>query len=214
MTSKDKISFVSLTEYRNPNFCPICLMDFQNGCIKNNKFTMPNKWNFDILNCGHVLCQNCMDIYFEKEKKCPFRCKNLKRHAFGDKENSWLTVKQGMKQWEPHWDRICRNPSSLIRGKNTIGLFNCILNNSYLIITRNKENNLLIKKKKKKLKKHFKQVLRINHQNSIIKWKRSHRKNQTLSDSQLNKIKQTVFANVTKTKKFNSFSDQNYQTFF
>lgn len=211
MTSKDKISFVSPLEYKNPGHCPICLTDFQNGCIINNKFTMPSKWNFDILNCGHVLCQNCMNDYFEKERKCPFRCKKLSSHTFGNKENSWLTVKQGMKQWEPHWNRICRNPSSLIRGKNTIGLFNCILNNSYLIIMKNKENNLLIKKK---LKKHFKQVLRINHQNSIVKWKRSHRKNQTLSDSQLNKIKQTVFAKVTKLKKFNSFSDQNYQTFF
>ena len=153
MSSKDneQISFVSPTEFRNPNYCPICLEFFDNGCSENNKINKPKRWNFDILNCGHVLCQNCMDIYFEKDKRCPFRCSNLTKHTFGDQENSWLTVKQGMKQWEGNMKAICKHPETLIRGKNLIGMYNCIRHNSYLVIMENKENNLLINKNKMKL---------------------------------------------------------------
>ena len=199
LQADNQVSYVCPLEFRNPNFCPICLENFDNGCIKNNKFNKPDKWNFDILNCGHILCQNCMNIYFEKEKKCPFRCTNLSQYTFGDNQNSWLTVKQGIKQW--NIDIVCKNPSTLIRGKNLIGLFNCILHNSYLTIIKNKENNLLINKKMNKLENHFKKVLLINQKKMIVNWKKSHRKTKTISKNQQNKIKRKVFADITQMKK-------------
>lgn len=52
----------SLVSYNNnlPDYCSICQEHFNHGCINNNKFiTNPQKWNFEILYCGHVFCKNC-----------------------------------------------------------------------------------------------------------------------------------------------------------
>ena len=45
-----------------PNNCSICEKKINTHSIisKNNKFVVnPNKWDFDILHCGHIICRNC-----------------------------------------------------------------------------------------------------------------------------------------------------------
>ena len=64
-------SYVKKSQINNIFQCPYCLEDKCMGSIRNNKFVInPKFWNFQILTCGHVICNDCYDQHADKINSC------------------------------------------------------------------------------------------------------------------------------------------------
>jgi len=64
-------SYVKKVQINNIFQCPYCLEDKVMGAIRNNKFMInPRLWNFQILSCGHVICNNCYQEHADEINSC------------------------------------------------------------------------------------------------------------------------------------------------
>jgi hypothetical protein len=91
-----------VTKYNINNIfqCPYCLEEKNIGSIRNNKFVInPKFWNFQILTCGHVICNDCYCKHADKINTCA-TCRektnvyqvNFNQTSYHEYDKSWKTL--------------------------------------------------------------------------------------------------------------------------
>ena len=110
-------SYVKRSQTNNIFQCPYCFEEKNIGSIRNNKFVInPKFWNFQILTCGHVICNDCYCKHADKIDKCA-SCRektNVYQFKFGnqlydDSDKSWKTLAEWFCQFNIQLMRIRLN---------------------------------------------------------------------------------------------------------
>ena len=149
-------NYVTKNKINNTFQCPYCLEENQIGSIRNNKFVInPKYWNFQILTCGHVLCNDCYYKHADKINKCA--CCRKKTDVYQFKFNQNYTKYD--KSWNTLAGWFCQFNINLMKIKliewdadnNTWTGYYARIRDYSLIIVKKEQHK--IRQKKLKLKK-------------------------------------------------------------
>lgn len=180
----------------NNNFnCPYCLEEKNIGSIRNNKFVInPKFWNFQILTCGHVICNDCYFQHADKIHNCASCREKTKVYQFKFNQTSYDEYD---KSWKTLAEWFCQFNINLMRIKlndwdpdyNTwTGYYARIRDYSLSIIRKEqqkiKQQKLKIKKEKDKYNFKLKKEL-----NKIVP-------NRVLAKGEINKFIKKAKANI------------------
>ena len=133
-----------LFDSKDLNFmCPICLEHKNLNTYKKKSFLKPNEWDFKILYCGHVLCNQCYKL--KKFKSCPLCKKNTKVNSYTlitrKKTNqSWNTLDEWFTSfYDKIGDLFYRNLKHWKPNKDSwSGIYSYVYETTKLIVQRKK----------------------------------------------------------------------------
>jgi hypothetical protein len=107
-------SYVTKSKINNIFQCPYCLEEKKIGSIINNKFVInPKCWNFQILTCGHVMCNDCYYEHADKINTCA--CCREKTDVYQFKFNQ--TYNKYDKSWKTLAEWFCQFNINLMKIK-------------------------------------------------------------------------------------------------
>ena len=165
-----------VTKYKINNIfqCPYCLEEKTIGSIRNNKFVInPKFWNFQILTCGHVICNNCYCEHADKINTCASCRENTNVYQFkfnqsvyDDYDKSWKTLAEWFSEFNIELMRI-RLTEWNSDNNSWTGYYARIRDYSFNIVRKEqqkiRQDKLKLKKEKDKynlkLKKELKRIL-------------------------------------------------------
>jgi hypothetical protein len=196
-----------------PSCCNICLLEKKLGSIIKLKLIVdPRKWNYQILNCGHVICNYCYKniiINPKYKETCPVCSKKNKINEwkfFGMYSNkSWYTIAEWFDDSNDNILTDYDEKSCIKRALEYEGntgfwkLYSLILKKSIIIIKEEKNKLIIQKQKRIKEKKKYNIKLKKKYNDLLKEYTKGWARNKTLSENEKNKIKKKAIFYVNNT---------------
>jgi hypothetical protein len=196
-----------------PNNCNICLEEKGLGSIIKLKLIVdPRKWNYQILNCGHVICNYCyknMIINPKYKEKCVVCSKKTKVDQWlffnMNSNKSWYTIAEWFNDSNDsiltdYDEKICINRALKDTTKNGFGSLYSIIIIKSIEIIKDERNKINIERKKIiKNNKKFKIKVNNKYNDLLKKYTIGWSKNKTLSETEKIKIKKKAIEYVNNT---------------